>query len=33
LSATAAIAAEYGWHRDPQAPTFYPQQAGVSDVG
>jgi putative intracellular protease/amidase len=27
----AATAAEYDWHRDPQAPIFYPQQASVPD--
>jgi transcriptional regulator GlxA family with amidase domain len=26
----AAMAAEYDWHRDPQTPIFYPQQALVS---
>jgi putative intracellular protease/amidase len=26
----AASAAEYDWHRDPQTPIFYPQQASVS---
>jgi putative intracellular protease/amidase len=25
----AALAAEYGWHRDPEQPIFYPQQAAV----
>ena len=25
----AALAAEYDWHRDPQQPIFYPQQAAV----
>jgi len=23
------MAAEYDWHRDPQAPIVYPQQAGL----
>jgi putative intracellular protease/amidase len=27
----AATAAEYDWHRDPQAPIVYPQQASVPD--
>ena len=26
----AVAAAEYDWHRDPQVPIFYPQQALVS---
>ena len=25
----AALSAEYDWHRDPQAPIFYPQQAEI----
>jgi len=29
VAEAAAIAAEYDWHRDPQAPIFYPQQAGL----
>ena len=29
VAETAAIAAEYDWHRDPQQPIFYPQQASV----
>lgn len=29
VAETAAIAAEYGWQRDPDAPIFYPQQAAV----
>lgn len=29
VAETAAIAAEYDWHRDPEAPIFYPQQAAV----
>jgi transcriptional regulator GlxA family with amidase domain len=28
----AASAAEYDWHRDPQAPIFYPQQASVTST-
>jgi transcriptional regulator GlxA family with amidase domain len=28
----AAIAAEYDWHRDPQAPIDYPQQAAVPNA-
>jgi transcriptional regulator GlxA family with amidase domain len=28
----AAIAAEYDWHRDPNQPIFYPQQANVLDI-
>lgn len=29
VAETAAIAAEYDWHRDPSQPIFYPQQAAV----
>jgi hypothetical protein len=29
VAEAAAIAAEYDWHRDPEAPIFYPQQAAV----
>jgi putative intracellular protease/amidase len=29
VAETAAIAAEYDWHRDPEQPIFYPQQAVV----
>ena len=29
VAETAAIAAEYDWHRDPDKPIFYPQQAAV----
>jgi hypothetical protein len=29
VAEAAARAAEYDWHRDPQAPIFYPQQALV----
>jgi transcriptional regulator GlxA family with amidase domain len=28
----AAISAEYDWHRDPNQPIFYPQQANVLDI-
>jgi transcriptional regulator GlxA family with amidase domain len=28
----AATAAEYDWHRDPNQPIFYPQQARVKDT-
>jgi transcriptional regulator GlxA family with amidase domain len=28
----AAISAEYDWHRDPNQPIFYPQQADVPDT-
>jgi transcriptional regulator GlxA family with amidase domain len=28
----AAMAAEYDWHRDPNQPIFYPQQASVKDT-
>jgi transcriptional regulator GlxA family with amidase domain len=28
VAETAAIAAEYDWHRDPQAPIHYPQRSG-----
>jgi hypothetical protein len=27
----AAQAAEYGWHRDPEEPIYYPQQAAIPD--
>jgi putative intracellular protease/amidase len=27
VAEAAALAAEYDWHRDPQTPIFYPQQA------
>ena len=30
VAEAAASAAEYDWHRDPQTPIFYPQQADVS---
>jgi putative intracellular protease/amidase len=30
VAEVAVTAAEYDWHRDPQAPIFYPQQALVS---
>ncbi len=29
VAETAALAAEYDWHRDPAQPIFYPQQAAV----
>ncbi|HEY9773122.1 MAG TPA: DJ-1/PfpI family protein [Planktothrix sp.] len=29
VAEAAALAAEYDWHRDPQTPIFYPQQAAV----
>jgi len=29
VAETAAAAAEYDWHRDPQVPITYPQQAGL----
>ena len=29
VAEAAALAAEYDWHRDPQQPIFYPQQADV----
>ncbi|MDA8453301.1 DJ-1/PfpI family protein [Acidovorax sp. GBBC 3334] len=29
VAETAALAAEYDWHRDPSQPIFYPQQAAV----
>ena len=29
VAETAALGAEYGWHRDPNQPIFYPQQAVV----
>ncbi|MES2674011.1 MAG: DJ-1/PfpI family protein [Pseudomonadota bacterium] len=29
VAETAAMAAEYDWHRDPEQPIFYPQQAVV----
>ncbi len=31
VAEAAVSAAEYDWHRDPQTPIFYPQQASVSD--
>jgi putative intracellular protease/amidase len=31
VAETAAISAEYDWHRDPYEPIFYPQQADVQD--
>ena len=31
VAEAAAMAAEYDWHRDPQTPIFYPQQATVPD--
>jgi hypothetical protein len=30
VAEAAVTAAEYDWHRDPQSPIFYPQQALVS---
>jgi transcriptional regulator GlxA family with amidase domain len=29
VAEAAAIQAEYDWHRDPQEPIYYPQQAPV----
>ena len=29
VAENAVADAEYDWHRDPQAPIFYPQQAGL----
>jgi transcriptional regulator GlxA family with amidase domain len=29
VAENAAMAAEYDWHRDPQTPIFYPQQAAT----
>ena len=31
VAESAAMQAEYDWHRDPQQPIFYPQQATVPD--
>lgn len=31
IAEVAAMAAEYDWHRDPEEPIFYPQQAAVPD--
>ena len=31
VAEAAVIAAEYDWHRDPQAPIYYPPQATVPD--
>ena len=31
IAEQAALAAEYDWHRDPEQPIFYPQQAAVPD--
>ncbi len=31
IAETAAIGAEYDWHRDPEEPIHYPQQAAVPD--
>jgi len=31
VAENAASAAEYDWHRDPQAPIFYPQQAATTE--
>jgi putative intracellular protease/amidase len=31
VAEAAAIASEYGWHRDPDEPIFYPQQAAVPE--
>lgn len=31
VAEAAAQAAEYDWHRDPEAPIYYPQQASVPD--
>jgi putative intracellular protease/amidase len=31
VAEVAAMAAEYDWHRDPEEPIFYPQQAEVPD--
>ena len=33
VAETAAISAEYDWRRDPNQPTFYPQQAAVPTGG
>ncbi|MES2937776.1 MAG: DJ-1/PfpI family protein [Pseudomonadota bacterium] len=33
VAEAAAIGAEYDWHRDPQQPIFYPQQAAVPSSG
>jgi transcriptional regulator GlxA family with amidase domain len=30
VAETAVIAAEYDWHRDPQQPINYPQEASVT---
>jgi putative intracellular protease/amidase len=32
VAESAASAAEYDWHRDPDQPIFYPQQASVDDA-
>jgi hypothetical protein len=29
VAEAAAIAAEYGWHDDPEEPIYHPQQAAV----
>jgi putative intracellular protease/amidase len=31
VAENAAMSAEYDWHRDPQQPIYYPQQADVQD--
>lgn len=31
VAEAAVMAAEYDWHRDPQAPIFYPQQAELPE--
>jgi transcriptional regulator GlxA family with amidase domain len=33
VAENAVTSAEYDWHRDPQAPIFYPQQADTSQNG
>jgi len=32
MAKAAALSAEYDWHRDPQEPIFYPQQAEVPNT-
>lgn len=32
VAEVAAQAAEYDWHRDPEQPIFYPQQAAVPET-
>jgi hypothetical protein len=29
VAEAAALAAEYGWHSNPEVPIYYPQQAAV----